>query len=188
LFADLQGRRVLVVGGGPAGVEKAKRLSRIGAVVVVVDPTPSAELDRLENVTIERRAFADDDVRGAWLVVTATADRSVNEHVAAVSERERVWVNRADLPDGGPVALGACMERGRVRVAVSTGGASPALARWVRGQIDEALPAEVAELAELLVERRREGSRGHRALSFDALLDALREGDHARVVALLDRS
>lgn len=186
-FTDLNGRRVVIVGAGRGGVEKARRLCEIGAVVVVVDPSPSEELDHLANVVIERRAFADEDVRDAWLVVTATHDPAVNEHVATVAERERVWVNRADLEDGGPVALAAVVERGRVRVAVSTSGASPALARWIRSQIAEALPAELEELAELLASRRV-GTRQHRGLDFGALLVAIGDGDQARIESLLHAS
>lgn len=177
---------MVIVGGGSAGVEKAKRLRETGAVVVVVDPTPSAAFDHVENVAIERCAFADEDVHGAWLVVTATDDPAVNDYVAAIAGRERVWINRADLPDGGPLALAAVLERGRVRVSVSTGGASPALAGWVRDQIDAALPAEVAELADILAARRRARARGHKQLSFEALLVALRDRDQERVAALLD--
>lgn len=79
------------------------------------------------------------------------------------------------------------VRRGRVEVGVTTGGASPSLARWVRDRIDAALPAELAHLADLLAVRpRTAGRREHRSVPIDAVLDALSRGDHGEAERLLD--
>lgn len=174
---DVDDRSVLVVGAGRAGVEKARRLAASGARVTVVDPAVHDEsLNEIAEVL--RRPFNSTDVVGRWLVVAAADSDDVNDSVEAAATREGIWVNRADRPDGGPAALAASLDRGRVQVAVSTGGASPALARWVRDRIDAALPAEIAVVASLLAGTRHEGRpRGHRSVRIDEVLAAVRAGD-----------
>lgn len=184
LHVEVAGRRVVVIGGGTAGLEKVERLIEAGAEVTVIDPDPAGELPAEARVL--QRAFEGDDVLGAWLVVVATSDPDVNERVQRAADAAGVWVNRADRSDGGGASFAAVVRRGRVEVGVTTGGASPSLSRWVRDRIDAALAPEVAELAELLAARPRAGSgRSHRGLPFDDVLAALARGDRQRAVTLL---
>jgi siroheme synthase-like protein len=185
LHTDVAGRRVVVVGGGVAGLEKVRRLVAAGADVTVVDPSPSAEV-AAEGVNLERRPFTPVDLQGAWLAVAATGDPTVDAAVGEAADAAGVWVNRADRADGGAVAFGAVVDRGPVQVGVTTGGVSPALARWVRDRIDAALPSAVGTLAELLARRpRTDGGRGHRDLPLDDALAALDAGEPDRAAALL---
>lgn len=156
--------------------------------MTVVDPAASAgHLD--EAVEALARQFEPGDVAGRWLVIAATDSAAVNEAVEACAEEAGVWVNRADRGDGGPVAFGAALHRGRVEVGITTGGASPTLARWVRDRIDAALPAELEALAELLSQERRPGrSRSHRSISFEDVLDALRAVDLQRARQLVTQA
>lgn len=158
-------------------MEKTHRLASAGARVTVVAPVISdAGLDKVAEVLI--RPFEDTDVRRRWLVVAATNSTEVNDNIESAAAAAGVWVNRADRPDGGPVAFAASLSRGRVEVAVSSGGASPTLARWVRDRIDAALPEEVAAVADLLAEARSAGRpRAHGAVSVDELLEAVSSGD-----------
>lgn len=185
LHVEVTGRSVVVVGGGGAGVEKVQRLVHAGAEVTVIDPSPSADLAAAARVV--RREFQAGDVLGAWLVVVATGDAGLNDAVQRAADAAGIWVNRADLADGGGVTFGAVVRRGYVEVGVTTGGASPSLARWVRDRVESALPAEVGDLAEILAGRaRRGGRRGHRGLAFDDALAALEQGDRQRAVELVD--
>ncbi len=186
MHADVQGRWIVVVGGGMAGCEKVRRLVAAGAVVTVVDPSPAPELESVE-VRLERREFQDNDVVGAWLVIVATGDEAVDDKVERAATEAGVWVNRADKPDGGGIAFAAVIERGPVTVGVSTGGSSPTLARWVRDRIDAALPIEVGALAALLSGRpRTAGRRRHRGLPLDEALGALMAGAPERAARLLE--
>lgn len=185
LHVEVERRRVVVIGGGAAGVEKTRRFVDAGADVTVVDPNPSADLDPGAHVV--RRPFEADDVLGAWLVVIATRDPAVNDFVQRAADAADTWVNRADLPDGGSVALGAVVRRGRVEIGITTGGVSPSLARWLRDRVEMTLPEHVADLAEIVADRaRRGGGRGHRGLPFDEALAALERGDRQRAIDLLD--
>jgi precorrin-2 dehydrogenase/sirohydrochlorin ferrochelatase len=149
----LEGRRCVVVGGGPVAQRKVEGLLAAGAHVVVVAPEARVEIDRL-GVERIRRAYAHGDLDGAWLAVAATDDPEVNRAVHAEGEEMRVWVNSADDPAECSFILPAVLRRGPVEVAVSTGGHSPALASWIRNYIAEQLGPEVGELARLLSEAR----------------------------------
>lgn len=166
-----------MVGAGGAGLEKTYRLVSAGARVTVVDPVIRDE-QLYDIAEVRVRPFQPADVDGRWLVVAATNSTAVNDEVEEAAVAAGVWVNRADRPDGGPVAFAASLSRGRVEVAVSSGGASPTLSRWVRDRIDAALPAELANVAELLAEARSAGrARSHQTVSIDDLLEAVRSGD-----------
>ena len=156
---DLRGRVVLVVGAGPIATRKVEGLVREGAVVRVVAPEVSSEMtafvaEHAEVVTIERRPYALADLAGVRLVITATNDTAVQQAVFDDGERLGVWVNAADDPDRCAFILPAVHRRGAVTIAVSTGGASPALAQWLRDRMRAALPEDLDALVSELTERR----------------------------------
>lgn len=186
LVADVHGRDVVVVGCGPAGAEKVSRLVAAGARVTAIDPALDA-LPATEGVVRLYRPFEPGDVQGAWLVVVATADETVNDAVAAAAAEAGVWIARSDRSDGGDVAFAAALDRGRVQIGVSTGGLSPSLARWIRDLVDDAIPAGVETMTELLSEvPRQDGRRNHRGVDFDAVLEAIDGGDLALARELLE--
>jgi len=146
---DLTGRRCVVVGGGALGLEKAQGLLECEARVVVVSP----ELcDGFEAVGVEwvARDYRREDLEGAFLVIAATSDRSVNERVSRDAEERGLLCNVADVPDLCNFILPAVHREGSIAVAVSTGGASPALAKRLRSQVAELVRPEHSELAEEL--------------------------------------
>jgi siroheme synthase-like protein len=152
---DVTGRRCLVVGGGSVGHEKAAGLAACGAHVVVVSPDlhdSFAELD----VEWQKRRYRKRDLRGAFLVVAATSDRKVNERVHADAERRGMLCNVADVPDLCNFILPAVHREGPIAVAVSTGGASPALAKRLRNDIANLVGPKHAELAAELEAMRPE--------------------------------
>jgi siroheme synthase-like protein len=146
---DLEGRRCLVVGGGTVGLEKAAGLAACGAHVTVVSPELHEGFAELE-VEWLARAYETGDLDGAFLVVAATSKRVVNERVRDDAEARSMLCNVADVPDLCNFILPAVHREGPIAVAVSTGGASPALAKRLRSQIAELVGPEHAELAEEL--------------------------------------
>ena len=152
----LAGRRCVVVGGGPIAARKVSGLVEAGADVVVIAPTVGEEIRRLGAAAVVEREYRNGDLDGAWLVVAATGDPSVNRQVHADAEEARVWVNAVDDPPACSVTLPAVARQGPVVVAVSTSGQSPALAAWIRDRVAGKLGPEVAVLAELLSEAREE--------------------------------
>ena len=154
---DLEGRSCLVVGDGAMAREKADGLRACGAAVVTVSP---AEYD----------ASALD---GVWLVVAATNDEHVNARVSAEAELRTVFCNVADVPELCTFILPAIHRRGDVTVAVSTNGASPALAQWLRDRFAAQIGEEHEQLA---AELRRLRPWAKRALhSYEERRDYFRD-------------
>ncbi|HEY1466882.1 MAG TPA: bifunctional precorrin-2 dehydrogenase/sirohydrochlorin ferrochelatase [Acidimicrobiales bacterium] len=162
----VDGRRCLVVGGGPIATHKAEGLLNCRAHVTVVAPRISERLRRLaQNTTsdpsrhrplvLEERPYRTGEASGYRLVITATGDPVVDRAVAADAEAAGVWVNSADDVDNCTFMLPAVHRDGDVTVAVSTGGASPALAGWLRDRAAAAIGPEAGTLAVLLDEARR---------------------------------
>jgi uroporphyrin-III C-methyltransferase/precorrin-2 dehydrogenase/sirohydrochlorin ferrochelatase len=141
VFLTLDGRDVLVVGGGPVAASKLDALLRAGARVRVVAPAVHASI-RQADVAIDERPFEPRDLDGAWLVVAA-ATPAVNASVAREAERRRVFVNAVDDPRSASAYLGGVVRRAGITIAISTGGEAPALAGVLREAIDALLPADL---------------------------------------------
>jgi siroheme synthase-like protein len=153
LFADLRGRRCLVVGAGAVGLEKAHGLVECGASVTIVAPEADPGIGRLA-VRWLPRAYESGDLDGCFLVCAATSDRDVNRRVFSDAEERRILCNVADDPELCSFILPAVHRREPIAIAVSTGGASPALAQRIRDEVAERYGAEHAELARRLAALR----------------------------------
>jgi precorrin-2 dehydrogenase/sirohydrochlorin ferrochelatase len=143
---DVTGRRCVVVGGGAVGFEKAAGLVECGAAVAVVSPELHEDFHELD-VEWRARPYETGDLEGMFLVIAATSVREVNERVHRDAEARAMLCNVADVPDLCNFILPAVHREGPIAVAVSTGGASPALAKRLRSQIAALVGPEHAELA-----------------------------------------
>jgi len=159
LVADLRGRRVVVIGAGRVGVEKASTLLECGALVTMISVQVLAPLpEGLDRVLI--RTYEPGDLDGALLVVAATANATANDEIVQEANERGVLVNVVDDLARSNFYFTANYRDGDVLVSVSTAGASPALAQWVRDRVAGALPKNLARVAR---ELRRERSRLHDA-------------------------
>jgi siroheme synthase-like protein len=149
----LAGRQCLVVGGGRIAARKIGGLVAAGAEVHVVAPAVTADARRLATV-VRERPFRPGDCIGYRLVFTATGDEAVDAAVSADAEAAGAWVNASDRPSLCSVVLPAVLRHEPITVAVSTGGASPALAGWLRDRIAEVVTERHAEVARLLAAER----------------------------------
>ena len=131
-------------------------LLRAGARVTVVAPAAAGAIAERSDVTWLRRRYQPPEAGSYRLVVTATNDPAVNARVAADCEAANVFVNSADDPANCTFTLPSVARRGDLQVAVSTGGQSPALARWLRQRIEREVDSGYAALLELLAETRAE--------------------------------
>jgi precorrin-2 dehydrogenase / sirohydrochlorin ferrochelatase len=150
---DLEGRSVLVVGAGRVAHEKASGLLECGAVVTIVAPEVVPEVEGLP-VTLLRRRYRRSDLVGRYLVVAATADTAVNRRVFADAEARALLCNVVDVPELCSFILPALHRQDPITVAVSTAGASPALAQRLRDEIAKVVRPEHAALAVRLRELR----------------------------------
>ena len=141
VFLKLEGRRVLLVGGGRVAAAKLDGLLAAGAQVTVVAPEIAPEMQR-PGVVLERRPFEAADVDRAWWVIAA-APPDVNREVQAAAESRQAFVNAVDDPAHATAYLGGVVRRGDVAIAFSTGGRAPALAGLLREGLDAWLPADL---------------------------------------------
>ncbi len=152
IFADLTGRRVLVVGAGSVGARKIEALLAAGARVVVGAPRLGEHVAarvRDGSVTHLDGEFRPDWIDGAWLVIAATGDTRVNRAVAEAAEARGVFANVVDDAALCSFQVPAVIDRGPLVVAVSTGGTAPVLARLVRERLEALLDGSLATLATL---------------------------------------
>jgi precorrin-2 dehydrogenase / sirohydrochlorin ferrochelatase len=154
----LTGRTCLVVGGGEIGLEKVEGLLVCEGNVVVMAPKVHPEIERLVSegsVIWEQREYAGpDDLEGVFMVIAATDDTDVNIRVYEDAERRAMLVNVVDVPPLCNFILPAIFRSGPIAIAISTAGASPALAKRMRNQIADEYGEPYARLAELLNEVR----------------------------------
>jgi precorrin-2 dehydrogenase len=150
---DVEGRDCLVVGGGSVGLEKAQGLLRCGAGVTVVAPEIAEELRKLPVELVER-PYESGDLAERFLVMAATSAPEVNRRVYEDAETRSLLCNVADAPDLCNFILPAVHRQDPIAIAVTTGGASPALAQRIRGEVAERYGPEYAELARRLRAQR----------------------------------
>ncbi len=156
IFLDLSGRRCVGVGGGEVANRKARKLLQARARVVVISPEIGADLESVA-IEVHRRAYREGDLEGAYLVFAATNVREVNAAVTREAKERGVPVNVADKPSEGDFALPSTLRRGRLQVAVSTGGASPTLAQRIRRELEGLFGPEWAGIVEEFERARRRG-------------------------------
>ncbi len=142
LLLHLAGRRAVVVGAGIVATRRATALVAAGADVTVIAPDGTEAMAALA-LTWQRRAYAEGDLAGAWLVHAATDDPAVNAAVAAEAQRSGIWCVRADDAAASAVWVPAVVRTDDLIVAINAGG-DPRRARAVRDAVQESLPAILA--------------------------------------------
>ncbi len=152
IFANISDTACLVVGGGTLALRKVSLLLKAGGVVTVIAPDLSDNLNQLlcENkIKYKRKIFAHDDVKNYTLIISATNIVAVNQSVAAAAQDYRIPINVVDSPALSSFIFPSIVDRSPIVAAVSTGGASPILARLLRSRLESMIPASYGKLAEL---------------------------------------
>jgi siroheme synthase-like protein len=169
VMLDLSCRPCLVVGGGAVAERKVEGLVEAGARVTVVSPSLTHPLLRLATdarLHWRPREYVTGDAEGFVLVMVAADDVSVNTAVATECRERGILINCADDAARCDFILPSVLKRGALTVTVSTGGASPTMARLVREELESLLPGDVAALTDVMAEVRRTLREG--GISVDA--------------------
>jgi len=168
MFANIQDAQTLVVGGGPVALRKTQRLIDAGARVTIVALKCHDELIGLHangQLHIKPKAFNKTDLNGMAIVVAATDDLNTNRQIAQVALANGIHVNVVNDPAAGNFIMPSVVERLPLRIAISSGGASPVLTRLLSSRIDAFIPKSFGSLASLtekyreLVKAKVSGSR-----------------------------
>lgn len=158
MFLKLEGRNCLVIGAGTIGEPKIRSLLVAGAHVRVIAPEARESVQgwsRVGVITWEQRTFQPEDLEDVFLVIAATSLREVNEEVFQEAQRREILCNAVDDPERCDFFYGALVRRGRLQVAISTAGQSPALAQRLRREIQAHIRPEYAGWLERLGTIRR---------------------------------
>jgi siroheme synthase-like protein len=153
----LTGRRCVVVGGGEVGLEKVEGLLACDGRVVLIAPEAEPALHELAaegSIEWIRREYETGDLESTFIAIAATADTDVNIHVYEDAERRAMLVNVVDVPPLCNFILPAIVRTGPLAIAISTAGASPALAKRIKAEVAAAYGEPYAQLAVLLNEVR----------------------------------
>src|SRR5512143_3096083 len=144
-YLDLRGRPCLVIGGGSVAERKALSLIGAGAEVTIVSPSLTPRLKELSvsgKISHRQKNFDEQDLAGEALVVAATGSPDVNVFAARACKKRHILVNVAAPPEESTFIVPSLVERGELLIAVSTAGASPALAKRIRQELERRYGAE----------------------------------------------
>lgn len=175
IFIDLKGRRALIVGGGRVALRKAERLMPYGADICAVAPEFIPGFAGIPGVTLLERRFEPGDIEGAALVIAATDDPELNAAVSELCRWENIPVNVVDDLEKCSFVFPALVQRGELSVGISTGGASPSAAQYVRRGVEQLVPEGFEGILDFLSAHRAEVKAAlppeRRAAAFAALFE-----------------
>jgi precorrin-2 dehydrogenase/sirohydrochlorin ferrochelatase len=197
VFLDLNGRKCVVIGGGNVALRKVESLLENNAEVGVVSPEVCAELVQMAaagKISVQRRVYQKGDLDGAFVVVAATNNNTVNSQIADEARELSVLLNVVDDAEKSNFIVPATVRRGEVTIAVSTSGRSPALARKIRTILEEHFGEECGTLALVVNDVRRElkeqnitvsAEAWQKALDLNLLMVLLRNGKNEKAKSVL---
>jgi precorrin-2 dehydrogenase/sirohydrochlorin ferrochelatase len=154
IYLDVKGKRCVVVGGGEVAYRKALSLKEAGAEVVAIAPEFSKGLLAEKDLILLKQGYSGECLAGAFLVIAATNDQEVNQKIWEDAQRHGLLVNVVDQPELCNFIVPSVVNRGELQISISTGGASPALARRIRQELESLFGPEYSELTRLLSELR----------------------------------
>jgi precorrin-2 dehydrogenase / sirohydrochlorin ferrochelatase len=153
----LEGKKVVVIGGGRVAERKVAGLLGTGSLITVISPQATDKLKGLAGsglIEWLERSFSKEDIEGAFLIFAATNDNVLNQSIKMAASEQQL-VNIADDPEGSNFHVPSHIQRGRLSIAVSTGGASPTLARKIREQLEHQFDDQFEEYLEFLFSARQ---------------------------------
>ncbi len=186
IFLDVEDKSCLVVGGGKVGSRKAFGLAGANAQVRVVSLgfTPELEAASDPQICLEKKEFHRSDLEGVSLVFAATDSVELNTRVREAAREKNILCNIADGRDKGDFILPSTVRQGDLMIAVSTCGASPALAKKLRRQLSAEFGPEYGVMLTLMANvRKKMLTRGHDPAGHKVIFTALVESDLAALIA-----
>ena len=154
IYLDVKGKKCVVVGGGKVAYRKVCSLKEAGAEVVVISPKICPEMADEEAITLIKTNYEEKFLEDALLVIAATDNEAVNKRVALDAGRKSIIVNVVDYPELCSFVVPSTINRGDLCISISTGGASPAVAKRIREELEAVFGTEYEEYLDLLTKMR----------------------------------
>jgi len=158
VFLNLTGRRCVIIGGGQIAEGKISKLLDSGAKIIVISPDATQGIRSFAErgqIELDLRKYQQGDLQGAFLVIAATNDRVVNQEIFEEAEKQGILLNAVDDMPRCSFIAPSIVEKGPVTVAISTGGASPALARKLRENMEVSSALDWADATGVLSKARQ---------------------------------
>ena len=187
IFLDIKNRDCLVVGGGDVGSRKAVGLWRSGARVRVISRAFSQKLETASGIRLDCKSYDPSDLENVFLVFAATNNKDLNSRIQADAKNLNILCNIADAPDRSDFILPSVVERGDLVCAVSTSGASPALAKKIRKDLEQMFGPEYGDFLLLMGNiRKKLLEKGHDPGLHKKIFNALVEKKIPALIAAND--
>jgi len=157
VFLSLNNKHCTIIGGGAVAERKVESLLNAGALVKVISPELTDQLRYLakeKQITHINRVYQEEDIHDVFLLIAATDQKNINQAIAELANQQNILVNVVDDPSLCNFIVPSVLDRDPVTVAVSTGGASPVLARQLRMKLESMIPSSCGELAGITEEYR----------------------------------
>lgn len=185
VFFKLHRLRVLVVGGGGIGLEKVTALvencpeANVTVVATWFSPELEALVKKAPNVTLVQKEFSCGDMFGKDLAIAATSDHELNYFVWEKAKCSKVLINVADTPALCDFYLGSVVQKGNLKIAISTNGKSPTIAKRLREVLQEAIPGSLNEILDKLqlIRDRIKGDFSEKVKQLNQITDVLVKKD-----------
>ena len=155
ILLNIQDKKCLVVGGGNVAWRKVCSLKEAGARVTVVSPEFCPEMGKETGIERIQQKYEEGFLNEVLVVIASTDDEEVNKKVYYDAVKRGILVNVVDRPEFCSFIVPATISRGDLNISISTGGASPALARNIRENLEKQFGDEYGEFAKILSETRR---------------------------------
>ena len=154
IHLDVTGKKCVIIGGGKVAYRKACSLKESGADVVVVSPEVCSEMVSEEGLVLIKKEYEECFLDGALLVIAATDNEAINKKVTLDAEKRNIIVNVVDYPERCSFIVPSTINRGDLCISISTGGASPAVAKRIREELEAVFGKEYEEYLDLLTKMR----------------------------------
>ena len=158
LFIDVTGEKCLVVGGGKVASRKLIPILSTNMIVTLISPDIIDEIHQAsnehKNLKIIKRKFNSEDIEDQFLIVAATNDTKINKEIAKISKEKNILINMAEDSISGNTLIPSVVDRDPIKIAVSSGAASPILTRLVKTKLETVIPYSFSKLAEFMMEYR----------------------------------
>lgn len=156
-YCDITNTRFLIIGGGQVAAGKVSRLTVFTDRITVVSPEAEADILRLSGegrLKYVNRCFLDTDLDDCDCVIAATGDRALNRRVSEMCRQRHILINTVDDPENCTFFFPAIIKKGHLTVGISTDGASPACAAWLKREIGRVIPENIDEVLDIMQEVR----------------------------------
>lgn len=158
LFIETTGKKCLIVGGGKVASRKLIPILKAKMKVTLISPEVIEEIElnfhKNKNLKIIKRKFKPEDIEDQFLIIAATNEKTTNQKIAKLSKDNNILVNMAEDSLSGNTLIPSVVDRDPIKIAVSSGAASPILTRLVKTRLETVIPYSFSKLADIMMEYR----------------------------------